>query len=188
MLLKSPFRFIIEPLNGNKYINEKQFGNSTLTINTSIESAADVQRIGVVKQLPEFYDGDVRIGDLAIVQHNVFRITLNDKGFPMNSNCHIVDDLYYVDPELLYMVIRNGKKIAVDNNVFIEPVFIDEPWIGLIEHKHVGILRYPNKFLQKQGLKDGQKIIFRKGCEYEFIIDGERLYKMANHRILSTLN
>jgi len=70
MNLQSPFRIGIKPKDGNQYINELQIGNVKLVVNTSIEEADDVQRIGVVFSLPKIYDGDLQIGDEVVVHHN----------------------------------------------------------------------------------------------------------------------
>jgi hypothetical protein len=33
-------------------------------------------------------------------------------------------------PELIYLIIRGDKTISVDNYVFVEPIIIDEKWVG----------------------------------------------------------
>jgi len=186
--MKSLYRFIIEPKNGNQYNNTKKVGDVELIINTSIEEAKDVQRIGKVLALPELFETEVQVGDEVVVWHNVFRKVYNDQGIPVESNHYIKDKMFYVTPDLVYMVIRDGKKIAIHDNVFVEPVKTLDKWEGEKLQQHVGIVRYANDYLKKQGINEGDKIAFRKNCEYEFEIDGEKLYKMSNHRILAKLN
>lgn len=183
----SPNNFIITPRGNNQYINTKKVGNVELIINTSIEEAKDVQRIGNVVSIPKLYDTEVKEEDEVVVNHNVFRITYNDKGIPLESSFYIKDNLFHVEPELVYMVIRDGKKIAVNDNVFVEPTKEVHAIFGEREKQHVGILRYGNETLAKQGIKEGDRVVFRKGCEYEFDIDGEKLYKMYTKRILAKL-
>jgi co-chaperonin GroES (HSP10) len=183
----SPNCFIINPKDKAQYINTKKIGGKDLIINTSIEEAKDVQRIGNVVSIPKLYNTEVKEGDEVVVNHNVFRITYNDKGIPLESSFYIKDNLFYVEPELVYMAIRNGEKIAVNDNVFVEPTKEVHAVFGEREKQHVGILRYGNKVLEAQGINEGDRVVFRKGCEYEFNIDGEKLYKMFTKRILAKL-
>ncbi len=57
--MRSPFKFLISPINNEQYVN--QIGN--LIVNTSIEEAEDVQRIGIVQSLPFGYSGFIQKGD-----------------------------------------------------------------------------------------------------------------------------
>lgn len=185
--IKSLTNFIISPLNGEQYINKKKIGDSEIIINTSIEDHLDTQRIGVVQSVPLTYKGEVRKGDEVVVHHNVFRITYNDKGVPMQSIYHVEDNLFSITPDMMYMIIRDGKKMAFDDNVFIQPFNHEDKWEGLKEMQHTGIVRYASEALKLSGIKEGDTIAFRKNCEYEFVIDNERLYNMKNHRILAKL-
>jgi len=186
-LPKSPFKFIIQPI-GGQYNNTAEVGGKELITNTSIENAEDVNRYGKILALPLIYDGNAQVGDVVIVQHNCFRITYNDKGVPTQSNHYLKDGIFHVDSELIYLLIRDGKKIGFEDNVFVEPVFIETEFEGKIENPHIGIVRITNPKLEKSGITEGTKVAFYKGTEYEFFIDGQRLYKMSNRRIMATLN
>jgi len=186
-LPKSPFKFIIEPV-GGQYNNTAEVGGKTLIINSSIEEAADVNRYGKILALPLIYSGNAQVGDVCVVQHNVFRITYNDKGVTVQSNHYLKDGIFHVDSELIYLLIRDGKKIGFEDNVFVEPVFAETEYEGKIESPHIGIVRITNPKLEKIGITEGTKIAFYQGCEYPFEIDGQRLYKMSNKRIMATLN
>lgn len=186
--MKMPFKFVIVPKNNEQYINIKQVGDKTLIRNTSIEDAENVQRIGVVISLPLNYTGDIQINDEVIVHHNVFRITYNGQGIPRQSDHHVKDNIFAIDPELIFLVIRNGVKIAIDETVFVEPIKEIHKWLGEQEIRHYGILRYVNEKMAAAGVKVGEKIGFWKDCEYPFEIDNEKLYKMSNHRILAKID
>lgn len=181
-----PHRFIVSP-KGNQYNNSKQIGDVELIINTSIEEAENVNRNGIVIALPLDYKGEIEVGDEVIVHHNIFRITYNDKGIPRQSDFHIKDNLFYIDKDLIYLFIRNGKKMAVDNHVFIKPIKENDKWFGEIEKERIGIVKFANKTLISEGINEGDKIGFFKDCEYPFEIDNEKLYLMKNHRILVKL-
>ncbi len=180
-------RFIVHPLNNERYNNTQNTGGKELIINTSIERAKDVNRIGVVVSLPMNYDGNVIVGDQVVVQHNVFRTYFDGAGIMRESDWHIKDNLFFVQPELVYLIIRNEVKISVDNFCFILPIFEEERWKGSVEQEHIGIVKYSNEGLRKEGVLEGDKIAFHNECEYEFEIDGDRLYRMKSHRILAKL-
>ncbi len=181
-------RFLIKPLDGKQYINTIQAGDAEIIVNTSIENHEDVQRYGQVIALPMVYKGNIQVGDIVIVQHNVFRIVVNDWGVPMQSNNHINNECFWVDEELIYLIIRNGIKIATSNYAFVEPIKEQTEWEGEKLKQHVGILRFPSNFFSDKGLLDGSKVVFKKDSEYEFKIDGKVMYMMRNARILAKLN
>jgi hypothetical protein len=185
--LQSPFKVGIKPKDGTQYINTLESGNSDLTINTSIENAEDIQRIGVVVSLPIFHDNTLQIGDEVVVHHNVFRITYNDKGIPMNSNFHLMNDLFFVDKDMIYLYIRNGEIFAYGDAVFLKPFTEETKWEGEKIVKHQAIVKYTNDKLKKLGVPIGTKICHRKNIEYIFKIFGEELYKTNSTRILATL-
>lgn len=182
-----PTKFIISPLNGEKFINTKQIGEKTLITNTSIEHASNVNRIGVVMSIPLNYEGNIQVGDQVVVQHNVFRTYFDGAGLTRESDFHIKDNLYQVSPELIYLIIRGEEKIAVDQYVFIEPIVEEKRWIGSVEQEHVGYVVYTNDILKKSGIKSGDKIAFGTDCEYEFLLNEQRLYRMRTSRILAKL-
>ena len=182
-----PSKFIVTPLNGDKFINTKQVSGKTLITNTSIEHASNVNRIGVVFSIPLNYEGNIVIGDHVVVQHNIFRTYFDGQGKTRESDFHIKDDLYQVSPELIYLIIRGEEKIAVDGYVFISPIVEEKKWVGATELEHVGFVKYTNEVLLKLGINVGDKIAFGTDCEYEFNIDNERLYRMRTNTILAKL-
>jgi len=44
-------------------------------------------------------------------------------------------------------------------------------------------MRYPNDYLLSQGVEAGDEVTFRPESEYEFQVDGEKLYRMFDHQI-----
>jgi co-chaperonin GroES (HSP10) len=186
--MRMPDRFIVSPLNDEKFITNKTVAGKTLIINTSIENAKDVNRIGVVVSLPLNYEGNIVVGDHVVVQHNVFRTYFDGSGLTRESDAHIKDNLYQVLPELIFLIFRGQETISVDNYVFVEPIIIDKKWIGKEELQHVGIVKYSNSKLESQGVKAGDKIAFKVDSEYEFVINDQRLYRMRTSSILARLD
>lgn len=185
--MRMPDRFIVSPLNGEKFINTKQVGDKTLITNTSIEHASNVNRIGVVISLPLNYEGNILVGDHVVVQHNVFRTYFDGRGLTRESDAHIKDDLFQVLPELIYLIIRGDEKIAIDQYVFIAPIIEEKKWIGAVEQEHVGIVVYNNEILKKQGIESGDKIAFKQDSEYEFNIFDQKLYRVRTSSIMAKL-
>lgn len=181
-------KFIVSPINGQNYINEIRVGDKTLIVNNSIENAEDVNRIGVVKSIPKNYKGVIQLGDLVVTQHNVFRITYSDWGIPRFSDNHIKDDLYAITTDVIYLIIRDGKYIATDEFVLVEPIIEEDKWKGkqMVEDK--GIARHINQDLINQGVKAGDKVALKKFANYLFEIFEEKFYIMKNSRVLAVLN
>ncbi len=100
--MKSPLYFLIEPIGGKLYNDEK---NGIVTT-TSVEDHRFTQRLAKVIQVPSNHDGIVNIGDTVVVHHNTFRIQYNNQGVPLPSKYHIKDNLFFLEPDLLYMVIK----------------------------------------------------------------------------------
>ena len=44
-------------------------------------------------------------------------------------------------------------------------------------------MKYPNDYLVSQGVKAGDHVVFSPDSEYEFNIDGEKLYRIHDHQI-----
>lgn len=181
-------KFIVSPLNGEKFITKKKVGDKTLIVNTSIENAKDVNRVGVVRALPLNYEGIICVGDQVIVQHNVFRTFFDGQGLTRESDFHIKEDLYQVMPDLIYLIVKGDKKIAVNGYVFVAPIIEEKKWIGKVERQHVGIVRFINEELKSKGVKENDLVAFATDSEYEFVIDGEKLYRMRNSFVLAKLD
>lgn len=182
--MQLPYKFLISPINNEQYVN--QIGN--LIVNTSIEEAEDVQRIGVVQSLPFAYSGFIQKGDLVVVQHNVFRITLDDRGFPRQSDNFIKDNLFGVTPDIIYAVVRDGKIMSSDDYIFVEPIVEEDFWLGKQTVKNQGFAKYVNPKMEAQGVIQGARIALGSFSEYLFEIFGEKLYLVRNKKVMAVLN
>ena len=105
-MIQSPFNFIVSPIDGKQYVDEITIAGKKLLICNSIESHEDVNRIGVIRQLPKNYKGNIQKEDLVVIHHNIFRIVFNDKGLPLQSDHYIKDDLFAVSPDLIYFITQ----------------------------------------------------------------------------------
>jgi hypothetical protein len=186
--MKSPYNFIISPY-GDKYNNTKNVGGEEFIVNTSLEIAKYVNRLGIVEALPINYDGNICVGDIVVLHHNIFRIYFDMKGRQTTSPEYFRDGIYIVSPNRIYL---SRKPDSNDwnphlNFCFVKPV--DNTQEGLLydtekEEKHVGELIYPNEKLLSIGFKKGDIIAFKKNSEYEFEIDEKKLYRMSDSDVV----
>lgn len=178
--MKSPIFFIVKPKGDSQYVTNNE---ECLIRNTSIEHAQDVNRIGVVHAVPTQFKTVVNIGDEIVLHHNTFRITFNQRGLPVHSNNYITDNLYFVYPEMVYMVMKpNGEKISLDPFIFIEPLIEDGE-----EVKNIGTIKYGNKFTSKNNILVGDKVVLKDYSNYEFNFNSERLYRVRNDHVIGTI-
>tara|TARA_Y100000114_G_C11593974_1_gene247113 strand:+ start:51 stop:635 length:585 start_codon:yes stop_codon:yes gene_type:complete len=179
--MKSLYNFIVKPLT-TRYSNEKQIGDKTLIINTTIENHRFVSKEAVVVSVPAAYSSPINIGDKVYVHHNLFRRWYDQKGRERNSSTYFKDDLYFCDISQIYMY--NGKCNL--DYCFVKPILNKDILSVEKEQPNVGIIKYSNKFLEAVKITPGTLVTFTPNSEFEFIINNERLYCMKSNDIALT--
>ena len=179
--MNSIYHFIVKPLD-RRYENTKSIGDKELIINSSIENHIFVSKKAVVVSTPAAYKTKIKIGDEVYIHHNVMRRYYNQKGVEKNSGTYFKDNLYFVTPEQIYMY--NNKSHL--NYCFVKPILNKDYLRNRKEQPNVGIIKYSNKSLEALGITPGTLITFTPNSEFEFIIDGERLYCMKSNDIALT--
>jgi hypothetical protein len=86
--------------------------------------------------------------------------------------------LYTVQPDQVYAYKRNGKWKALDGFCFVKPLKAKEMFSLDKERPLIGIVKYGNDFID-----NGTLVGFRPGMEYEFVIEGQRLYRVPTNLI-----
>jgi hypothetical protein len=187
--MKSPFNFIVRPLNGKRYDNTKEIAGIELTVSTSEEDHMFSNRYAEVVETPIGYDGDIVIGDTLLVHHNVFKYYNDMKGKQRSGRSFFKDDLFFVDNEQFFMYKNKNGWNAHDRYCFVKPIKREESILfkNTIEEPLVGIMKYPNEYLKSQGISPGKKVMFTPESEYEFTVDDEKLYRIYDHQITMTL-
>jgi len=175
------YQFIIRPYE-ERYNNKIQVDNKELIVNTSIEDHKFVSKKAVVVSTPAAFDTDIRPGDKVYVHHNLFRRWYNVKGVEKNSATYFKDNLYFCSLDQIYMF--NNKCHL--NYCFVKPIKEINDLYNRKEKEYFGILKYSNKSLERVGLKPGALVVFTPNSEFEFIIEGERLYCMKSNDIAVT--
>ena len=137
--MNSLFDFIVEPY-GQRYNNEVKVGDKSLIINTKIESYKYINNIGKVISTPLAYKTSIKPGDLVMIHHNVFRRWYNVKGKEKNSRSYFKDNLYFVQPDQIYLYKRNDKWKSFGNRCFIAPLKDEVDIHNNIEQSLIGVL------------------------------------------------
>ena len=179
--MKSLYSFIVKPLN-KRYDNTKKVHGKTLIVNTSIEDHKFVSKKALVVATPAAYSSKVKVGDEVYVHHNIFRRWYNMKNIEKNSSTYFKDDLYFVSPEQIYMY---NLKPHLDY-CFVKPLKNQNLLENRKEQPNVGILKYSNSSLEAVKITPGTLVTFTPDSEFEFIIEGERLYCMKSNDIALT--
>ena len=187
--MKSPHQFIVKPINGKRYDNTKDIGGVDFIVSTSEEDHKFSNRYAEVLATPLSYDGDIEPGDILLVHHNVFKFYNDMKGRRQSGKSFLKDDNFLIDPDQFYMYKKNGKWNTYDRYCFVKPCPAEESYIykPFSEEPLVGEMKYVNRYLKKLGVSAGDKVSFKPDSEYEFNVDGEKLYRMYDHQITMLL-
>tara|TARA_Y100000015_G_scaffold10686_1_gene10165 strand:+ start:51 stop:644 length:594 start_codon:yes stop_codon:yes gene_type:complete len=179
--VKSLYYFIVKPLN-DRYDNTRTIAGTDLIINSGIEDHRFISKKAVVVSTPAAYTTKINIGDELYIHHNIFRRWYDQKGKERNSSTHFKDDLYFVAPEQIYMY---NLKTHLDY-CFVKPLKNQSVLENRKEQPNIGIVKYSNKSLEALKITPGTLITFTPNSEFEFIIEGERLYCMKSNDIALT--
>ena len=175
--MKSVYNFVVTPIK-SRYNNKKNINGKELILNTEIFNHQYVSREAVVKAIPTVGDTDIKVGDTVIVHHNVFRRWHNVKGVEKNSRSYFNEQTYLITSEQIFLYKQNNIWNTQKGYCFVKPlVSTDEQSLDK-EKPLVGIVKYTDGTVGKNDL-----IGFRPGSEYEFIIDGQKLYRVLSNFI-----
>tara|TARA_R110000787_G_scaffold3543_4_gene13842 strand:+ start:2890 stop:3453 length:564 start_codon:yes stop_codon:yes gene_type:complete len=183
--MKSPYSFIVTPLNNRRYDNLKKIGDVNFITSTSEEDHTVSNRYATVVSLPLNYLGEIKEGDILLVHHNVFKFYNDMKGRRKSGKSYFKEDLFFVDPDQFFLYKRNDKWTGYDKYCFIKPSKVKKKFISQAsgDEPLIGTIRYINKQLIALGLKEGDEISYQPDSEYEFKVEGERLYRMFTDNI-----
>ena len=180
--MKSIYDFIIEPKN-TRYNNTKKVGDKELVLNTEIFNHQYVSREAVIKHLPLAIDTELQVGDDIIVHHNVFRRWHNVHGIEKNCRSFIDEKTYCVRKDQIFSYKRNNKWSAMKGFCFVKPIHQNDNFDINKEKPLIGVMKLTNNELISYGINNGDLVGFLPNSEYEFIIDGEKLYRVMTNFI-----
>ena len=178
--MRSIFSFIVKPV-GERYNNKVKVADKELIVNTKIESFKSVNNFAEVVAIPLAYKTDIQVGDIILIHHNVFRVFYDIRGNKKNSRSYFKDDLYFCGLDQIYLYKTEGNWKTFGDRCFIKPLKnIDHLKLDK-EQKLIGILKYSNDSLNKLKIYPGDLVGYTPYGEYDFLIEGERLYCMKSN-------
>jgi len=182
--MRAVYNFVVTPVK-SRYNNTKDIDGKELIVNTEIFNHQYVSREAIVKAIPTVGETNIKVGDSVIVHHNVFRRWHNVKGIEKNSRAYIDEDHYLVQPDQIFL--HKPKAIfdyhsrqwqAQKGYCFVAPLKSTDELDVDKEKPLMGIVKYTDGTVNK-----GDLIGFRPSSEYEFIIDGQKLYRLLSNFI-----
>ena len=175
--MKSVYNFVVTP-KGNRYNNTKKIGDSELILNTEIFNHQYVNREAKVISTPIIGNTDIKPEDTVIVHHNVFRRWHNVKGIEKNSRAYFDESTYFINHDQIFLYKRNNEWIAPKGYCFVKPLKAVNQFNTECEKPLQGIVKYSDGTVEVNDL-----VGFRPNSQYEFIVDGERLYRVLSNFI-----
>lgn len=187
--MRSPYYFIVRPLNSKRYDNTREMSGVEITVSTSDEDHKFSNRIAEVLELPLGYDGPIEPGDFLLVHHNVFKFYNDMKCRQKSGKSFFRDDIFFIDNEQFFMYKKNSTWNAYDKYCFVKPIPVIDSYIKkpFSNEPLMGIMKYPNEYLKSKGIMPEDKVCFTPECEYEFEVDGETLYRIYDSSITMKL-
>ena len=175
--MKSVYNFVVKP-KGERYNNIKKIDGGELIVNTEISNHQYINREAIVISTPIIGDTDIKPGDTVIVHHNVFRRWHNVRGEEKNSRAYFNENTYLLNDDQIFLYKRSGKWKAPKGYCFVTPIKATDQFNTESEKPLQGIVKYSDGTVNV-----GDLIGFRPNSEYEFVVDGERLYRVLSNFI-----
>jgi len=175
--MKSVYNFVVTPI-GERYNNKKKIGDSELIINTDIFKHEFINRLAKVISTPIIGNTSIKAGDVVLIHHNVFRRWNDVKGVERNSKSYFNESTYLINHDQIFLYKRNKEWIAPKGYCFVKPLKAINQFNIESEKPLQGIIKYSDGTVEVNDL-----IGFRPNSEYEFIVDGERLYRVLSNFI-----
>jgi hypothetical protein len=175
--MKSVYNFVIAP-KGDRYNNTKKINDTNLILNTEVYNHQYVNRLATVISTPIIGETDIKPGDEIITHFNVFRRWHNVKGEEKNSKSYFNESTYFINKDQIFLYKRNNKWNVPKGYCFVKPLKKKDQFNIDVERPLIGIVKYSDGTVEK-----GDLIGYRPKTECEFVIDGQRLYRILSNFI-----
>ena len=161
---------------GSRYNNTKSIGSRKLILNTEVYNHQFTNRTAEVISTPSASDSlGINPGDKVIVHHNVFRRWHDVQGKEKNSKSFFNEDTYIVSSDQIFLVEQGDSWKSTEGFCFVQPIKDNNNLTTETEKPLMGIIKYTDG-----NVEVGDLVGFTPSSQYEFIIDGQRLYRVYN--------
>jgi hypothetical protein len=181
--MTSVFSFIVKPV-GERYNNKVKIDGKDLIINTKIESFKSVNNLAEIVSVPLVYSTNIKVGDLVVIHHNVFRRFYDIRGKQKDSRSFFMDNLYFCDIDQIYLYKNDDRWKAFGDRCFIKPIKNNDSLRLDKEQNLIGILKYGNSSLEALKIHEGDLVGYTPFGEFDFVVEGQRLYCMKSNDIV----
>jgi co-chaperonin GroES (HSP10) len=137
---------------------------------------------------------DLDAGDKVYVHHFVIE---DERKVPIKDK-----DYRWLEYSQIYCKVKDGILETLGNYILVTPVKYNDSNFkkysdsgillrqkaGSEDVERFGIVRSVGKEAKDKGIKEGDTIFFNKNCEYEIIIEGERLYRMEYRDVITVVD
>ena len=183
--MQYPFSFIVRPVSGKRYDNVKKIGDLDFLISVSKEDHKASNRYGQVVSVPICYKGEINIGDILLVNHNVFKYYNDMKGVERSGKSFFKDNLFFIDFDQFFMFKSKDTWSCHSKYCMVKPLPKKNNYLKTHQDEEplAGLIKYTNDSLIEKGVNVGDKVYFQPDSEYEYNLDGEKLYRMFTNNI-----
>ena len=172
--MESVYDFVVTP-NGERYNNTKKIGDKELILNTEVYNHQYVNREAKVLSVPRIGEYGIQAGDVVITHHNVFRRWHDMHGVERNSRSYFDDDTYFIGIDQVFLYRRDKEWLSPKGYCFIQPIKAIDKFNEENERPLIGIVKYSDGTVE-----EGSLVGFSPGDEYEFVVDGVRMYRVMS--------
>ena len=185
--MRSPYDFIVKPVDGRRYANSKDIGGVEVYTSVSDEDHTSANRFGEVIALPLDYDGPIEIGYVLLVHHNVFKFYNDMQGEQKSGRSYFRDGLFFIDDMQYYMYNDGESWHTVGKYSFVTPIeTVHEEGklrLNVAEVQLQGVMLHPSYYMLSMGVNIGDTVTYYPGMNYEFIVEDERMYRLMDRHI-----
>ena len=96
----------------------------------------------------------------------------------------ICDNKYFCQLDQIYLYGKDNSWKPFNNRCFVAPILNKDELELKKEKNHIGILKYGNSSLEALEIHEGDLVGYTPFGEYDFIVDGKRLYCMKSNDIV----
>ncbi len=178
----SVLNFIVKP--ENKRTNSvKKIEDKELILNSDLQDHRYVSRVGIVTSEPLKNETNIKVGDKVVVHHNVFRRFYDVRGKEKNSKSYFDEDKFIVAEDQIFAYSDGDGWKAMNGYCFVKPIHNENKFDINKEKPLIGVLKFLSDDLKCSGLNKEDLIGFSPRSEYEFVLGGERLYRVDSNSI-----